>query len=392
MFRLLGVGQTGLRQDPLSTPGPYGLPVRFAVRLAGTKGFKIYGANPKEPLHYIESHTQHLVLHDSGHKKDKSPPLVSIQSNWPSWSILPVDNDVPAFTITVHNNDSFNADPTPDDASGEATPDNMTINSVNASGEVDISSNGEAPVENNFTISLHHTRCRPVTFQFQVPIPDPNDGTTTTLETFEWRRAPHSCHETRSIRKKTLPFTEAGDERPPEEKFVYAPSGSILVRLDNNNNNNNNNSSNNTPTHPATSPDRNTNTQPVGFTAQGEGIVASLTNSRDYRAWYYFQFWGAGATGELGEVFTRVAVMSGLAVWQDEADEQARRRKAGPAGVWGNVAGREVHGLTPVKAFGVPRRGDSGVGGSTRFGIGGVHFVQHGDLKPGHLAVQCGRL
>ncbi|KAK4099970.1 hypothetical protein N658DRAFT_497693 [Parathielavia hyrcaniae] len=354
MFRLLGVGQTGLRQDPLSTPGPYGLPVRFAVRLAGTKGFKIYGANPKEPLHYIESHAQHLVLHDSDHKKDKSPPLVSIQSNWPSWSILPVDNDVPAFTITVHTNDSLNASPTEDDASSEATPDNMTINSVNASGEAD--SNGEDPVENNITISLNHTRCRPVMFQFEVPVPDSNDGTTTTLETFEWHRAPHACHETRGIRKKTLPISST------------PPSGSILVRLDSN--------SNNTPSPSATSPggnnnNNNTNTQPVGFTAQGEAIVASLTNSRDYRAWYYFH---------------------GMAVWQDEADEQAWRRKAGPAGVWGNVAAREAHGLTPVKAFGVPRRGDSGVGGSTRFGIGKVHFVQHGDLKPGHLAVQCARL
>ncbi|KAK4120700.1 hypothetical protein N657DRAFT_556553, partial [Parathielavia appendiculata] len=298
---------------PLSIPGPYGLPVRFAVRLAGTKGFKIYGASPKEPLHYIESHTRHLILHDTGHKKDKSPPLVSIQSNWPSWSIRPIDNDVPAFTITVYNNDSINADSSAENAIGQTTADNLTINADDASGEVESSG-----FKNDLKISLDHTRCRPVTFQFQVPIPDPNDGTITTLETFEWRRAPHTCHETRSIRKKTLPFTETGDERPPEEKFVYAPSGSILVRL--------NSHSNNNPQPRTTSPGSNNNTQPVGFTPQGEQIVASVTNSRDYRAWYYFQFWGAGATGELGEVFTRAAVTSGLVVWQDEADEQARRR------------------------------------------------------------------
>jgi hypothetical protein len=69
---------------------------------------------------------------------------------------------------------------------------------------------------------------------------------------------------------------ETGDERPSEEKYVYGPSGSILVRMNGT----------------RVSPGKDT---PLGFTRQGEEIVASYTNSRDGTAWYYFQFWGAGA-------------------------------------------------------------------------------------------------
>jgi hypothetical protein len=326
--------------------------MRFAVRLAGPKGFKIYGADPGDPIHYIECHSRRQVLHETGHKKDKSPAQVSIHSNWPSWSIRPVDTDVPAFSITVHNNDNT-ARPSPDDASGEATADQ--------------------------TVNLEHTRCRPVTFKFELPIPTSSTDTTTTppVDTFEWRRAPHACHETRSIRKRTLPLTETGDERPPAERFVYAPSGSILVRL--------NSPKKRPPVSAApTAPGTDRNRHPVGFTPDGEEIVASYTNSRDYRAWYYFQFWGSGATGELGEVFARVAVMSGLAVWQDEEDEIGRRKRVN-MGLLRDDGEREVHGVSPAFASGMPRRPEAE--GSAKLE---VHAVQHGSHTPGHFAVQCG--
>jgi hypothetical protein len=180
------------------------------------------------------------------------------------------------------------------------------------------------------TIPMEHIRCRPVSFQFSIPITTTTStDTTTTVETFEWRRAPRNCFETRGIRKKTLPVMESGDERPPEEKHVHYPSGSVLVRLGG----------------ARCPPGFDT---PLGFTHQGEEIVASFTDSRDRKAWYYFQFWGAGATGELGEVFTHVAVMSGMAVWQDEGEERFMRQK-----------GEEVwHGVAPPAMSTPTRRGD----------------------------------
>lgn len=301
--------QTGLkpvRNSPLSQPSPYGYPMRFGVRSAGAKGFKIYGADPKQPFRYIEWHSHRQILHEGAHKKANSPPLVSISSNWRSKSTFPAKDDAAAFTITVHSNKTPNTNsnstndtpplnPTPDEPSTSAPPPPDT--------------------DTNTTIALDHTRCRPVTFEFTLPIPTP-DGTSTP-ETFAWRRAAPACRETRGLRKKTLPMIETGDERPPEETFVYGPSGSVLVRLAGGGG-------------ARVPPGKDT---PLGFTRQGEEIVASYTNSRDGTAWYYFQFWGAGARGALGRVWTDVAVMSGMAVWQDENQEAARRQMAGSHGV-----------------------------------------------------------
>lgn len=341
---------------PLSQPGPHGYPVRFGVRLAGMKGFKIYGADPKQPFRYIEWHTRRQVLHETAHKKDKSPALVTVHENWPSWSILPLDEDAAAFTITVHNKKTSDG---PVDGDAE-TADNANDTNDQPSNNAD----SEAPDQ---TIDMDHTRCRPVTFQFTLPITAPQpDGTTTTttLETFEWRRAPQACQETRGIRKKALPMMETGDERLPEERFIYSASGSVLVRL------------NGARCEPG-------NDRPLGFTKQGEEIVASYTDSRDYRAWYYFQFWGSGATGELGEVFTHVAVMSGLAVFQDEEEERGKRNRSAPSS-------DVQHGVSPSGVAGVvPRKADLPRYGS-RFGF---HYVpQHGGPAPGGEATGSGRV
>ncbi|KAH6845760.1 hypothetical protein B0I37DRAFT_417275 [Chaetomium sp. MPI-CAGE-AT-0009] len=343
----MGQKQTAQLPNPdshLAQPGPHGYPMRFGVRLAGLKGFKIYGADPKQPCRYVELHTRRQILHESAHRKDRSPALVTVNENWPSWSLFPLDDESATFTITVHNNakqstanPDSNSTPEPETAETEAAAD--------------------------LTIDMDHTRCRPVTFQFTLPVPSPHtdDSTTpaTTLETFEWRRAAPACQETRGIRRKTLPPLETGDDRLPEEKFVYAPSGSVLVRLGGGRGRGGG----------GCAPGRD---RPLGFTRAGEEIVASYASSRDYRAWYYFQFWGAGATGELGEVFTHVAVMSGMAVYQDEEAERARRTKRTP----------DVHGARPPVSTGLPRKTD----GHGRAPGRGVHLVQHGTHGPGHLA------
>jgi hypothetical protein len=336
--------QQPISKSPLSHPGPHGYPMRFGVRLAGVKGFKIYGSDARQPFRYIEWHTRRQVLHESGHKKDKSPAIVTVHENWPSWSILPLDEDAAAFTITVHDRETGNLNTSSPDSGGDETADN-----------------GEDQARDQ-TIDMDHTRCRPVTFQFHLPITTTQaDGTTdTTTETFEWRRAPQACQETRGIRKKTLPMMEAGDERLPEERFVYSASGSVLVRLGGK--------------RCAPGKDR-----PLGYTRQGEEIVASYSDSRDYRAWYYFQFWGSGATGELGEGFTHVAVMSGLAVFQDEEEERGRRNRSASSDVQHGVSPSGMSAVVPRKAD-LPRYG-------SRFGF---HHVQHKSEAPGHAAVQGG--
>ncbi|EAQ90311.1 predicted protein [Chaetomium globosum CBS 148.51] len=334
--------------SPLGQPGPHGYPMRFGVRLAGLKGFKIYGADPKQPYRYVELHTRRQILHESAHKKDCSPALVTVKENWPSWSLFPLDDESATFTITVHSN-SKEANTDPDDnttAEPEAAADseasspgppnteatnteatNTEIINTEAADMEAADAEASEPEAVDLTIDMDHTRCRPVTFQFTFPVPSPQADGTTTLETFEWRRAPQACQETRGIRKRTLPPLETGDDRLPEEKFVYAPSGSVLVRLGEGSN--------------RCAPGRD---RPLGFTRAGEEIVASYTASRDYRAWYYFQFWGSGATGELGEAFTHVAVMSGLAVYQDEEAERAKRAKRKT----------DVHGARPPVSTGLP--------------------------------------
>jgi hypothetical protein len=346
--------------------------MRFGVRLAGLKGFKIYGSDPKQPCRYIELHTRRQILHESARKRDRSPALITVNENWPSWSLFPLDDESATFTITVHRN-LKRTSPDPDSNTGTEPESTTTEPAETETTEPEAEPASTEPQAANTeasetetadqAIDMDHTRCRPVTFQFTFPVPSqPADGsttpTTTTLETFEWRRAPQACQETRGIRKKTLPPLETGDDRLPEEKFVYAPSGSVLVRLSGG---------------ARCAPGRD---RPLGFTRDGEEIVASYTASRDYRAWYYFQFWGSGAMGELGEAFTHVAVMSGMAVYQDEEAERAKRTKRGA----------DVHGTRPAVSTGLPRKRD----GLGRAPGHGVHLVQHGEHAPGHLAAQCG--
>ncbi|KAL2170681.1 hypothetical protein VTG60DRAFT_4523 [Thermothelomyces hinnuleus] len=107
-----------------------------------------------------------------------------------------------------------------------------------------------------------------------------------------------------------------GDERPPEEKFVWSPSGSVLVRLGGGGGGGGQRCA-------PGGRDR-----PMGFTRAGEEILASYARARDCGGVRcYFQFWGSAAAGALGEAFTHVAVMTALAVCQDEEDETVGRRR-----------------------------------------------------------------
>lgn len=255
-----------------------------------------------------------------------------------------MDDEAATFTIKVHGRKLSTIQ-----EDGQQNEDPST------NGPIEETPNEEAPqavsdteATTDFEISMDHTRCRPVTFRFELPVPTTSSTTTTTtttLEAFEWRRAPKHCQETRGIRKKSLPVLETGDERMPDEKFVYAPSGSVLVRLGPVFRNSNNAiiATENAVSFAGKS-------RPLGYTRDGEEIVASYTASRDYRAWWYFQFWGAGASGELGEAFTHVAVMSAMAVFQDE---QAEKRA--------NAAVKTLSGEVG-NAVTTPRRTTAGAG------------------------------
>lgn len=375
-------GQKRLSRSPLAQPGPHGYPMRFAVRIAGLKGLKVYGDDPDQPIRFIEVHTRRHVLHASGHKKDNSPALVSIKSNWPAWSFFPV-GDQAAYTITVHS-DGPKADPT-DDGSSETDnnpPDASQPPPANTTTNDD---------EDAVTVPMEHTCCRPVTFEFSLP---PGLTDTGRTETFEWRRAP-SCHETRGIRKKTLPLLETGDERPPETTLQtwFAQPGSVLVRVTGarwppNGNNVDNGRIYATAAAAASGDGEGSQTPPLGFTRQGEEIVASWTLARDCRPRYYFQFWGAGATGELGTVFTHVAVLTGNAVYLDEIATRAKAQAGHGGGVAGDMmgggGGGGQHGVAPG-LLSLPAHVGGGGGGGHR-----VHLAQHGSHPPGHLAALCG--
>lgn len=330
------MGKGAAPESALAHPGPYGYPVRFGVRQAGPKGYKIYGANHRDPMRYIEWHTRRFILHHSGHKKPGSPALITVHENWSPGSEFPEDDHKPTYTITVHGQDSNASQHRP-----HTGPDGIPATHQPTA----------SPTADQL-IGLVHTHCRPVTFQFQLPIATSSSSsstttTTTTLETFEWRRAPINCHETRGIRCRKLPALETGDRRPlRKRKRVWCPNGSILVWV-------RKGSATITataglpPTPAAATPPTRAPTdtpaapptlQPLGYTPSHEPILASYTTTRDCHASLYFQFWGPAASGSLGETFTHVAVASGMAVWHDEKVE--RRLK----GEFGDMPGEGAAG------------------------------------------------
>ncbi|KAF5230433.1 hypothetical protein FANTH_13839 [Fusarium anthophilum] len=78
-------------------------------------------------------------------------------------------------------------------------------------------------------------------------------------------------------------------------------------------------------------------TNRVGYTRDGKEVVAVWANTSTFKSWSgvgEFQFRGSGATGELGQLWALMAVMSCLSIWQ-EARRQAAASHAAPALVVG---------------------------------------------------------
>ncbi|KAK3306142.1 uncharacterized protein B0T15DRAFT_534480 [Chaetomium strumarium] len=161
--------------------GPYGYPLRFAVRelrALFASGLKIFADNDlAQPLRYIGEYEggRRRILHTSAHKSDNSSPLVSIRENWPAGSPPPLRH-VETFTITVYNR--------------LGVPPSI--------------------------YGMDHIRCRPTTYEFSLPFQDPVTGALS-VRTFQWRRAP-VCHETRGIIPQgKRPGPHTGQPRPPED-------------------------------------------------------------------------------------------------------------------------------------------------------------------------------
>lgn len=273
-------------QTTPSQLGPHGYPLHFSVRRAGRRGLKICGEDYKQGVHFLElfggRNECRQVLHRSAHKKDESAPIVSVLKPRGSWAQRHVDilREPEHFKIDLHR-----------------------------------------PGRPADRIDMNCHKAYPSIFQmirsyrFQLIIP----GNNTTMEVFEWRDARGArSAEVRSIRKKGLPPVKTGDVRPPHKKVGFITKGYVLVRLTG---------------RRYTGPPAQ---RPLGFTEQGEEIVASYavpsTTWIGRPTKFFFQFWGAGARGELGEEFSHVAALTGSAIWQDEMlrdNAAAKKQQAG---------------------------------------------------------------
>jgi hypothetical protein len=274
-----------MSDSALSQPGPHGYPTRFAVRRAGHHGLKFCGADAKQPVRFIEKHdtgSLRQVLHKSGHKKDDSPRLVSVYKHR-SFAQQHLAITIGPVTLRPRQPQNF-----------------MVILHRN---------NG-----NDQVLELNRVKAttwnQPETYRFQLATPANHAG-----EAFEWRDARFTRpFETRGTRKASLPVIKTGDQRPPEKKMGIITRGYVLVRLGGQ--------------RGAAGKGR-----PLGFTEQGEEIVASYAQRNT--TWigqpkFFFQFWGSGAQGKLGEDFSHVAAATGSALWQDEMiqEKEKQRRQA----------------------------------------------------------------
>ncbi|KAM7214471.1 hypothetical protein V8F06_010165 [Rhypophila decipiens] len=273
------------KDDPppptLLEPGPHELPLRWILYTKSCKTLKI-GTSTEEPMHYIERHSfwrrrPWQVLHASAHKKDKAPALVATYKPKKSWFFRPRD-----FLIKF---------PTPGanglqhhDIEMKMSDRGLLLNTLDAN-----------------------------SYEFAMPT------ATGYTETFHWRKRDWGshCEEVRAIRKADEPPVHAGDPRPPQQEgfhFSKPYSGWILVRV-------------NGPGRKA--PGGGEGQQlPMGYTENGDEIVASYAEASGWTSTctIIFQFWGAGATGELGEDWTRVAALTGSTIWDDEARKRQRRQ------------------------------------------------------------------
>ncbi|KAK3983934.1 hypothetical protein QBC44DRAFT_278298 [Cladorrhinum sp. PSN332] len=271
----------------LAQPGPHGLPMRFQTRKAGWNGIKICGEDVKAPIHFItmKSRKTRQVLHETAHKKDKSAPLVSVQK--PHYRSK-FGSDKEDFKIVLH----------PAGSNGRRTHDETVEMEYKSSKEL-----------SGKLIDFHH---RP-TWEFCLRV-----GPQGQQEAFRWIKAEGACQELKTIYKVELPPVKTGMERAKSGRITRIVTGHILVRMNGRGLGSN--------------PGGQKDDRPLGFDKEGREIVASC--ARGGSGWIggkkmFFQFWGSGCTGELGEDFTRVAALTGSALWQDEIlkEEAARQRQ-----------------------------------------------------------------
>ncbi|KAK4195262.1 hypothetical protein QBC40DRAFT_289359 [Triangularia verruculosa] len=267
----------------LDVPGPGSiLPNRFAVRTAGGSGLKITGSNYKQPIHFLSKHSStrdslRCSLHESAHKKDNSPAMVSVhkhQQRNSGWT-----------TTTTIGNVKLTSTP----ARG---PDNYQIILHRKDG-------------NNECIDMPQTSHDVNQFRMRM------NGRE---EVFEWVKGSAFTQELKTICKRESPAVKTG---MPREKAgrVGMGGGYILVRV----------------TGRSVQPrGKKGEDTPLGYDKSGREIVASWAYARGW-GWggpvFFFQWWGSGATGELGEDFTRVAATTGAALYHEEALKAAERQR-----------------------------------------------------------------
>lgn len=134
-------------------------------------------------------------------------------------------------------------------------------------------------------------------------------------EVFRWIKPQGACQELKTTYKPELPIVKAGMPRQKSGMITRLVRGYILVRM----------------SGKMCDAQGQDDEKPLGFDKDGREIVASC--ARGGSGWIggakmFFQFWGSGCTGELGEDFTRVAAITGAALWQDDIlKEKAERAR-----------------------------------------------------------------
>lgn len=266
----------------LAQPGPHGLPMRFVVRHAG-RGFKLCGEDAKAPLHHIAKHRawfskhEQLTLYTSGHKKDKSPPLITIKKGVLGSAPVGGKNS----KIHIPNFESYN----------------IELHTSNQQPVVEMKYEGRKGLAKDkyaFTLVCANGR----------------------RETFRWYEADRlNCPEVRAIHKRDSPIVKTGMPKDPKKKRIgRMVAGSYLVRV-----------TDGAPHCPGDP------TALLGWDEKGREIVASY--ARGGSGWIggtkmFFQFWGSGAAGQFGQDFTRVAAASGAALWREQiAEEKAAAQR-----------------------------------------------------------------
>jgi hypothetical protein len=273
-----------MAQPSFQQPGPYGYPARFIVETFSTTGLKIRGPD-KQALHYLERHdnrSQRMVLYSDAHKVKKKA------------------NGSPLVTIYTQNRNADHMTSTGFSVGGGPMIWDTKFPHASFVAEMHVpvpGGNQGVPLNSN-----SNDVC--TAFTFSMPT---TAGGLFSDEKFQWRRANTVPYETKGLSKKDGSM-RTGDKRPKVGFFSVGQAGFVLVRL----------------TGPRIDPSRfPKHQQPLGWTEQGEEIVASYAPADKNRAflWYthfIFQFWGSGLTGQLGEAFTHLAVATAAAIWQED--------------------------------------------------------------------------